>query len=192
MKFIDREDPMTLLHAFSSLTGLRTDPSQAPSDAPVPGGSSVHLILVGDGSLRPQVESYLADEKLTNVSLSGYVRYGSLPDFFAMADILVHTARREPWGVTVNEALVCGLPVIAADTVGSSTDLIENGVNGVVFPSGNAAALGALLRSIVQAPSILSSLKLRCSEPAGLESFTYAAARDNLRCALRLVSGEEA
>lgn len=41
----------------------------------------------------------------------------------------------EPWGLIINEALIYNIPIITTSTVGSSYDLIENGVNGIVLRS---------------------------------------------------------
>lgn len=197
MKFIDREDPMTLLRAFASLddgpikssardvnSGGRTDPaSQEGSTFP-----EVHLLLVGDGHLRPAIEQYVQEEHVLHVHLPGYVPYTSLPEFFAIADVLVHPAVRESWGVTVNEAIACSLPVVAADTVGSSVDLIDVGLTGFTFPAGDSRALGALLRALRSQPALLASLKTRCNKAKGLTRFSYATALANLVNALRATS----
>jgi glycosyltransferase involved in cell wall biosynthesis len=62
-----------------------------------------------------------------------------------MSDVFLHAPREERWGVSVAEALACGLPVVAADTVGAGHDLIERGMNGMIFPFGNPAALASAL-----------------------------------------------
>jgi glycosyltransferase involved in cell wall biosynthesis len=176
MKFVEREDPLTLVKAFAMLSRQNT---------------GVHLVLVGDGPLRPAIEKLLEDEKLANVTLPGYVSYSKLPEFFSISNLLVHPAREESWGVTVNEALVCGLPVITADTVGSSIDLIEAGVNGFTFPCGDAKALSDLLGRILAEPALQQSLKVRCREPRGLHRFTYAVTEANLLRAIQLVSSHQ-
>jgi glycosyltransferase involved in cell wall biosynthesis len=178
MKFIDREDPMTLLKAFTFV--CRGPDEEIPK---------LHLILVGDGDLRPAIERYLTEEHLSNVQLPGYVSYKALPSFFALADILVHPARIESWGVTVNEALVCGLPVLAASSVGAAADLIEPGVNGFTFPAGDWRALALLIQKLRLQPALLADLKARCGKPAALARFSYVSTRDNLSQALSFVSG---
>jgi glycosyltransferase involved in cell wall biosynthesis len=50
---------------------------------------------------------------------------------------------REAWGVVVQEAMAAGRPVVASDVVGSARDLVEDGVSGLIFPSGNVDALAA-------------------------------------------------
>lgn len=176
MKFVEREDPRTLVEAFLELIGNRSH------------GVPAHLILVGDGELRSQIEARIREKKALNIHLPGYVAYTRLPGFFAISDVLIHTARRESWGVTVNEAIVCDLPVLAADTVGSGQDLIEEGVNGFTFPAGDSQALAACMRRILEEPGLSDSLKANCHTPANLEHFTYPATQEALRSAIDFVS----
>ena len=57
-------------------------------------------------------------------------------------DIFLATSdRNEGWGVVLNEAMSCGCAVIASDMIGSVPYLIEDGVNGLIFKSGNIDAL---------------------------------------------------
>jgi len=98
------------------------------------------LILAGDGPLRGEVLEMLEDIK-DKTHLPGYVPYSRLPQLYAMADIFVHPAPGEPWGVSVNEALSCGVPVIASAGVGAGKDLVEERKTGWVFPVGDCSAL---------------------------------------------------
>ena len=63
---------------------------------------------------------------------------------YARADLLVHASHTETYGMVVTEALARGLPVLATDVGGVSEAL---GHGGVLIPPGDAAALGAALRS---------------------------------------------
>lgn len=134
MKFVPREDPLTLLAAYD----------QVSSSFPC-----AHLILVGNGYLRSEINGYIARRALRRVHLPGYVPYSHLPRYFAVADVFVHPARVEPWGVSVNEALVCGLPVIAADTVGAAYDLVEEGRTGFLFHASDVSSLTLQLKRIL-------------------------------------------
>jgi glycosyltransferase involved in cell wall biosynthesis len=57
-----------------------------------------------------------------------------LAEFYALADALVFPTHSDPWGLVVNEAMACCLPVIASDVAGCVSDLIEDGWNGFVVP----------------------------------------------------------
>jgi glycosyltransferase involved in cell wall biosynthesis len=122
-KFNQREAPWDLLRAFARL--------QEPD---------LWLVLAGDGPARPALEAFAAG-RLARVRFPGYVPYPELPALYAAADLFVHPAREERWGVSVQEALACGLPVVASSRVGAGYDLIEVGENGFVYPAGDDAML---------------------------------------------------
>jgi glycosyltransferase involved in cell wall biosynthesis len=69
--------------------------------------------------------------------------------YYSMADVFVLPSSFEPWGLVVNEALCFGLPVIASDKVGACGDLVQNGVNGFVYPAGDITALGERLQDLL-------------------------------------------
>jgi len=128
---VPREDPMTLLAAFVRLHKMVPD---------------AHLVLVGDGELRGTIEDEITNADLREfVHLPGYLPYSQLPLHYSMADIFVHPAAREQWGVSVNEAMVCGVPVIAAHTVGAAKDLIKEGESGCTYAAGDSQALAQQL-----------------------------------------------
>jgi glycosyltransferase involved in cell wall biosynthesis len=56
----------------------------------------------------------------------------------------------ETWGLSVNEAMNFGKPVIVSDTTGCSADLVKQGQNGFVFPEGDIPALAGYVREILE------------------------------------------
>lgn len=120
-KLSAREAPWDLLRASARLSG------------------DVWLVLAGDGPERAALES----EAGPRVRFPGYVPYPELPSLYAAADLFVHPAREERWGVSVEEALACGLPVIASSRVGAGVDLIAPGENGFPYEAGDDAGLAA-------------------------------------------------
>lgn len=99
------------------------------------------LVVAGDGPERAALERAASERGLARVRFVGYVPYPELPGLYAGASLFVHAAREERWGVSVQEALACGIPAIAASTVGAGYDLIEEGRNGYRYPAGDGAAL---------------------------------------------------
>jgi glycosyltransferase involved in cell wall biosynthesis len=131
MKWNPREDPLTLVTAFEQL--YRRVPRS-------------RLILVGDGPMRAAVE--MACQPLgNNVLLPGYVPYSHLPEMYGRADVFVHPAPGEPWGVSVTESLACGVPVLAAQGVGAAHELLTSDMCGAVFPNAGASVLANLLET---------------------------------------------
>lgn len=121
-KFNQREAPWDLLRAFDHIQD-----------------QDVWLVLAGDGPARPALEKFAG--RLSRVRFPGYVPYPELPALYAASDLFVHPAREERWGVSVQEALACGLPVVASSRVGAGYDLIEVGGNGFIYPAGDSEML---------------------------------------------------
>jgi glycosyltransferase involved in cell wall biosynthesis len=97
---------------------------------------------IGDGKGEQALANLAQDEGVRDqVDFIHYVDYPKLPALYAAADLFVHAAREENWGVSVAEALACGLPVIASSGVGAGEDLIVKGHNGFVYPWGDHLTL---------------------------------------------------
>jgi glycosyltransferase involved in cell wall biosynthesis len=99
------------------------------------------LVLVGDGSLRSQMQDFIDLHGLESVYFMGFQNRNDLGDFYALADILVLPSNRETWGLVVNEALSFSLPVVVSDQVGAGIDLVIHDQNGYIFPAGEIPAL---------------------------------------------------
>ena len=99
------------------------------------------LVLIGDGSLRSQMQDFIDLHGLESVYFMGFKNRNDLSDFYALADILVLPSNRETWGLVVNEALSFSLPVVVSDQVGSGVDLVISDENGYIFPAGEIQAL---------------------------------------------------
>jgi phosphatidylinositol alpha-mannosyltransferase len=77
------------------------------------------LIIVGDGPLRGNVESYVARYRLPDVIMAGYVPETVKPRYYASADIFCAPATgAESFGIVLLEALASGLPVVATEVPG--------------------------------------------------------------------------
>jgi len=95
------------------------------------------LTLLGEG---PDTEYYrrVAREEgvAHRVFFAGEVPFTQMPDFYAYADIFVHTSLSETYGNVMGEALWCGTPTVAfADGMGVSSQ-IKDRVNGVLLAPG--------------------------------------------------------
>jgi len=107
------------------------------------------LLIAGDGELRPQVES---EARRLNVDVrpAGFVNQEQLPAFYGASDCLVLPSEYEPWGLVVNEAMACGLPIIASDKVGCAADLVRPRENGLIYRCGDMGALAEALHVVAR------------------------------------------
>jgi glycosyltransferase involved in cell wall biosynthesis len=147
---------------------------------------SVHLVLAGDGPDRAAAERLAAELAPGRVRWLGYVPYGELPALYAAVDLFVHAPQEERWGVSVEEALACGLPVVASSRVGAAHDLVTAGANGGTYPRGDAAALARA----VTAALALDRTAVAAANRAILARWDYAASwRHLLDAAGRIMGG---
>lgn len=110
----------------------------------------VALLLVGDGSMK---ESVIKAARVdTRICYTGRLSGNALLDAYTASDVFVLPSRFEPWGLVVNEAMACGLPVIATDSVGCVDDLVIEGETGLVVPAESVQALTDAMAALLLAP----------------------------------------
>jgi glycosyltransferase involved in cell wall biosynthesis len=132
-RLIGAKDPACLLEAQAILEARGTAP---------------WLVLVGDGAEAKSLRELAATRRLSRVRFAGTREPRELPEVWAAADLFVLPSRHEPWGVVVNEAMAAGLPVVLSDRVGAAPDLLVDGVNGRLVPSGDAVRLADAIGEI--------------------------------------------
>jgi glycosyltransferase involved in cell wall biosynthesis len=116
--------------------------------------SAARLLLVGREAELPGLLEGLPDGVRARIEYGGFQPPEKLPGVFARADVFVLPSRYDGWGVVVNQAIGAGLPVICSDAVGAGYDLVEAGVNGVLFPVGDVAALGGCMERFLDEPGL--------------------------------------
>ncbi|MCX5945714.1 MAG: glycosyltransferase family 4 protein [Cyanobacteria bacterium] len=167
LKWTAREDPLTLVRAFARLQG------HCPR---------ARLLLVGAGPLQTLVQQAIA-AIAPLVHCPGYVAYSSLPQWYGYADVFVHPCPDEPWGVSVNEAMACGLPVLAAAGVGAGEELIEPGRNGLRFDNGDAWTLARQLQQLAEQPEFTRAMGAAALQT--VTSWSYGASMAQMQQALQ-------
>lgn len=111
------------------------------------------LLIGGEGPLSAPLRRDVAAMAEIDARFLGFVKQSQLPALYDLCDALVLPSRTEPWGMVVNEAMNAGRPMILSDRVGAGADLLQHGESGFVFPSGNAEALAACIRRLIDDPA---------------------------------------
>jgi glycosyltransferase involved in cell wall biosynthesis len=118
------------------------------------------LLFAGDGALRAMVEAQASALGLgKRVRVLGFINQSQLPAVYRAADVMVIPSAYEPFGLVVNEAMLCGCVVIASDQVGAVRDLIFPGRTGYVYPCGDTGALARTLRDAFADPAKLAEIR---------------------------------
>ena len=118
-----------------------------------------YLVFAGDGAMRSALESEVLSLGISHrVRFLGFVNQSQLPETYAASDIFVLASEYEPFGVVVNESMLCGCPVIVSDRVGAKFDLVREGETGFVFPMGDVGMLSELIKEALQSPERLKRI----------------------------------
>jgi glycosyltransferase involved in cell wall biosynthesis len=141
--FVGRLSPVknitTLISAFGNIKHIE------------PKANEWGLIIVGDGPQRDEIKALVKKLDLEkDVFFTGGKSWREVPEYYALADVFVLPSISEPWGLVVNEAMVCGLPVIVSKRAGSYWDLVKEGVNGFGFDPYNQEELEQIMLKFIR------------------------------------------
>lgn len=113
----------------------------------------IYLIICGDGEYEDYCKKMVSNMNCERIIFTGKINPNMRKLYYTQADVFVLPSISlngtiEAWGLTVNEAMECGLPVIATTAVGAAYDLITN-KNGVLIEENNVSQLkNAIVRII--------------------------------------------
>ena len=112
----------------------------------------VHLTLIGDGEMRGQIETLIAQHGLTDkVTLTGWVDEARIKQELAQAHALVMPSFAEGLPMVIMEAMAAARPVIATYIAGTP-ELVQEGQTGWLVPAGDIAALAEAMDALARAP----------------------------------------
>ncbi len=87
--------------------------------------SEVGLVFAGDGPQRAECEAVARSIFPGRVHFAGFVHRDELAAYYGLAECFVLPTHSDPWGLVVNEAMACGLPVICSQVAGCAADLVK-------------------------------------------------------------------
>jgi len=114
----------------------------------------VGLVLVGDGVSRRQLEAQAAAISPGAIKFAGFAQREQLAIYYGLAEALVLPTYTDTWGLVVNEAMACGLPVILSEAAGCAPELIRENWNGLLVPPRDVPSLAFAMRSLAERPDL--------------------------------------
>jgi glycosyltransferase involved in cell wall biosynthesis len=91
---------------------------------------------------------------LQNVILIGFKDKTTLFNYYKAADVFIHPTTTDVWGLVINEAMACGLPVITTDMCIAGLELIKNYENGFISKVNDFTSIPVYLNEIVENPEL--------------------------------------
>ncbi len=112
------------------------------------------VVIVGDGSQRPELEAHIERLGISDViHWMGRVDYDRLGHYFSAADIFVLPTLEDTWGMVVLEAMALGTAVICSQFAGAA-ELVIDGENGFVVDPTYAHALATAMEKLIDSPDL--------------------------------------
>ncbi len=113
--------------------------------------NQIHLLIVGNGQQEEELLNMARNLGISdNIIFAGSV-IEELPEYYSGSDIFIFTAKKEPYGLVVIEAMAAGKPVIVPDE-GGPTETVIDGQTGLIYEQGNIDDLCQKVQSLIDNP----------------------------------------
>jgi glycosyltransferase involved in cell wall biosynthesis len=114
------------------------------------------LLFVGSGPLAGAVARARERHAPGEIVQVPSLQPDALVDLYAGADLLVFPSLGDVWGLAVNEAMHCGLPVVCSSRAGCAADLVVPGENGWLADPADPAAFAAVLSAALASDRLVA------------------------------------
>jgi glycosyltransferase involved in cell wall biosynthesis len=122
------------------------------------------VLVLGDGPDRPRLEKLIADLKVTNCHILGYMspkEKESFKQFYARADVYVAPSTwKEPLGLVILEAMAARTPVIST-RAGGVMSIIKDGYNGYLVHVRKAAEIATRVNELLDNDELREKMSSR-------------------------------
>lgn len=137
--------------------------------------SRFRYVMAGDGPEKPELEALAARLGVANrVHFAGAVPHDSLPQLLSMCNLCLQPSLgEEAFGISVVEAMACGLPVLASDN-GGLPEIVIDGETGRLLPPGDVPAWISAIAAFGNEPAVLERLG-RAARQRAEDEFTWSA-----------------
>ena len=130
-----------------------------------------HLLIIGDGSERENLESLAEELGLKErVKFLGQISNEKIPEYLAAADCFVLPSLKEGFGIVILEAQAAGIPVIGT-RVGGILDIIEDQKTGILVKPKNPKVIAQAISKIYSQPEFAKDLAQNAK--ANLEKYDW-------------------
>lgn len=129
-RFVVEKNLFSLLDAFKSIQ------------------SDWGLVLVGDGVLESALKNHVQEKDIKNVFFEGPKNTKEVIQYYKNHDVFILPSVSEPWGLVVNEAMLCQMPVLVSSHCGCAYELVNE--NGSIFDPMNVQDIADSMQKIMR------------------------------------------
>ena len=116
------------------------------------------LVFVGDGVCRRQLEQRASAISPGVIRFAGFAQREQLAIYYALAEVMILPTYADTWGLVVNEAMACGLPVILSRAAGCAAELVRENWNGWLVQPRDVSSLTVAMRSLADQPDLCATM----------------------------------
>jgi len=110
--------------------------------------SKIALVIIGSGSQEKEIKDLISRCNIPNVWLIGQISYSEITNYFHACDVFILPTLQDVFGLTVMEAMACGIPVLTTYYCGAR-ELVVDGRNGYLFDSRDLQEIRDVIIKIV-------------------------------------------
>ena len=112
----------------------------------------IELLIIGGTESRLIEE--IGNEIPDGVTIRPFMSKEELFEYYKAADLFVLPTREDVWGLVVNEAMACGLPIITTEKCGSGVELVKEDRNGYIVPIEDVDGLAMSMKKILESNTL--------------------------------------
>jgi glycosyltransferase involved in cell wall biosynthesis len=129
------------------------------------------LLIIGGGEKKQEYDQLIDKLKLNNIRIIDFMKKSELFKYYTAADLFILPTSSDVWGLVVNEAMACGLPVITTDKCIAGLELIVDNENGFIVPVANVNEMSMKINEILKNEKLQE--KMAQNNLNKINNFTY-------------------
>lgn len=138
--------------------------------------SDIHFYIIGDDPSERYI-TWKNSKNLNNLSFIPFQIKSDLFEYYYAADLMVLLTRGDIWGLVINEAMACGLPVITTDCCIAGVEMIRDGINGYIVPANTYMEAMEHIRAFFENDTEKKQMSEQCIKTAHEYTVTRMAQR---------------
>ena len=151
-RFVAKKNLPFVIAAHSDYARSSQDQNSPPST----------LVLCGQGPDKALVQQAISHHSNPGaVKICDWLPYELIPRACRLSSAVVLASHYDQWGMTVNETLSSGTPVLVSNRCGAH-ELVQNDINGFTFSPTDKAHLSALFLNLHRTPQCVDRLRAAC------------------------------